>query len=119
MRMRTLVAGLAALGALSACGGGGEPATMTVTGTEMAFAAPARTAAGDYEVTFRNDGTTYHELAFTDPGGKVVTRRSIAAGRQIVMDVHLEPGTWELGCFEPGHYEAGMHQTLEVTSGVG
>jgi uncharacterized cupredoxin-like copper-binding protein len=24
-------------------------------------------------------------------------------------------GDWEIGCFEPGHYEAGMHATLTVT----
>jgi uncharacterized cupredoxin-like copper-binding protein len=30
------------------------------------------------------------------------------------MEVHLEPGTWELGCFEPGHYESGMHRQLIV-----
>jgi uncharacterized cupredoxin-like copper-binding protein len=23
---------------------------------------------------------------------------------------------WEIGCFEPGHYDAGMHATLTVTS---
>jgi uncharacterized cupredoxin-like copper-binding protein len=119
MRTRSVLVGLLALGVLGACGGGSEPSTMTVVGTEMAFAAPTRVAAGEYEVTYRNDGTTYHELAFTDPNGTVVTRRSIAAGQQVVMDVDLKPGTWELGCYEPGHYEAGMHQTLEVTAGVG
>jgi uncharacterized cupredoxin-like copper-binding protein len=25
-------------------------------------------------------------------------------------------GDWEIGCFEPGHYEAGMHATFTVTS---
>lgn len=23
-------------------------------------------------------------------------------------------GEWEIGCFEPGHYEAGMHATLTL-----
>lgn len=80
----------------------------------MAFEAPDQVTAGSYEVTFRNEGTTFHELAFTSPDGDVVERRSIGAGQQITMEVDLEPGTWELGCFEPGHYEAGMYRDLEV-----
>jgi len=87
---------------------------MTVVGTEMAFEAPARVPAGDYEVTFQNAGAVYHELAFKDPSGEVVARRSIPAGEEVVMEVTLNPGRWELGCFEPGHYEAGMHKVLEV-----
>ena len=118
-----MVAGPVAMAALLVgCGDGGEDGdgrpgagTLTVVGTEMAFAAPASVPAGDYEVTFRNEGKVYHELAFKDPSGRFVTRRSIAAGQQVTMEVSLDqPGTWELGCFEPGHYEAGMYRSLEV-----
>ena len=101
---------------LVACGDSdSEPRTMTVVGTEMAFEAPEETPAGDYTVTFRNDGTTYHELAFRSPEGEFVARRSIAAKASIDVEVELEPGVWELGCFEPGHYKAGMHRQLRVT----
>ena len=41
-------------------------------------------------------------------------RRSIAAGMTAVMNVKLPAGTYELGCFEPGHYAAGMHKMLTV-----
>jgi uncharacterized cupredoxin-like copper-binding protein len=100
---------------LFACGGSDAPSrTMTVVGTEMAFAAPDSVVAGDYSVTFRNDGAVHHELAFRDPSGEIVARRSIPGGQSVVMEVRLEPGTWELGCFEPGHYEAGMHRQLIV-----
>jgi len=103
---------------LYACGGGdstsGPKKTMTVVGTEMAFTAPDRVASGNYQVTFQNAGTTYHELAFKDPGGNIVTRRSIAAGQFVTMDVKLTQGAWELACYEPGHYEAGMHRPLTV-----
>jgi len=103
----------------AACGadsGSGDAANrFTVVGTEMAFDAPDSVAAGDYEVTFRNDGAVHHELAFRNPEGEFRGRRSIAGGQSVVMKVTLAPGTWELGCFEPGHYEAGMHKPLEVT----
>jgi uncharacterized cupredoxin-like copper-binding protein len=102
---------------LAACGGGaasGPKKTMTVIGTEMKFEAPDHVPAGTYQVTFQNAGTTYHELAFKNPGGEIVTRRSIAAGQFITMDVELGAGTWELACYEPGHYDAGMHKPLTV-----
>lgn len=34
---------------------------------------------------------------------------------QRLLDVTLKKGRYELGCFEPGHYEAGMHRLLTVT----
>ena len=106
-----VVAGSVAMGA---CGGESETRQLTVVGTEMAFAAPDKIEGGDYEVTFRNDGAVPHELAFRTAAGKFVARRSIGAGQEVVMAVTLEPGTYELGCFEPGHYEAGMHRLLTV-----
>lgn len=96
-------------------GGGGDRRSLVVVGTEMAFDAPETVTAGMYEVTFRNDGAVPHELAFRDPSGEIVTRRSIAASAQVTMEVELTPGAWELACYEPGHYEAGMHEPLTVT----
>jgi uncharacterized cupredoxin-like copper-binding protein len=91
-----------------------EARAMTVVGTEMAFAAPDHVPAGHYAVTFENAGAVPHELAFRDPAGQFVNRISIAAHTSRVIDVDLEPGTWELGCYEPGHFEAGMHRPLVV-----
>lgn len=121
LRQLTVLVVAASL-ALGACGAGASgtgsstsaPKSFTVVGTEMAFTAPDRVPAGHYLVEFRNDGTVYHELALKDPSGAFVARRSIAAGQQVVLDVVLKPGTWELGCFEPGHYEGGMHRTMVV-----
>lgn len=114
------VSAMVALAPLVACGSGdtgGAHMSMTVVGTEMAFDAPERVAEGTYEVVFRNDGTVHHELAFRNPDGDIVARRSIPGGRSVTMEVELEPGTWELGCFEPGHYEAGMFKPLVVEEG--
>lgn len=82
----------------------------------MSFSAPSETSAGDYAVTFANTGKVAHELAIKDPSGKVAVRRSIAAGDEVVLEVTLTPGSWELACHEPGHYEAGMVRDLEVVS---
>ena len=117
---RLLTASCALLAGLlfMACGGGEEVSgpmrPMNVVGTEMAFAAPERVPAGHYQLTFQNAGATYHELAVKNPDGKIVTRRSIAGGRFTNVDVKLTEGTWELACYEPGHYEAGMHRQLVV-----
>jgi uncharacterized cupredoxin-like copper-binding protein len=89
---------------------------LTVTGTEMAFAAPDAVPAGSYAITFRNEGSSFHELALKDPAGNLVVRRSIAGGTVAVLLVELRAGGWELGCFEPGHYEAGMHRRLAVVA---
>jgi uncharacterized cupredoxin-like copper-binding protein len=112
-----LVAALIAVVLVTACSSDKVlPArSMTVVGTEMAFAAPDQVASGDYKVTFRNAGTVYHELAFKDSSGKFLVRRSIAAGQTVVLSVKLPAGTYELGCFEPGHYAMGMHKMLTVT----
>ena len=108
---------LAAAGALAGCSTNriqDAAHTMTVVGTEMSFDALDEVASGTYEVTFRNIGAEHHELAFVNPAGEFVARRSIPGGESVVMEVDLTPGDWELGCFEPGHYEAGMHKPLVV-----
>lgn len=120
MRPRALAASLLVVlltAAASSCGGGdsGPHRKLEVIGIEMAFRAPDRVKAGTYDVTYRNEGTVYHELAFNDPSGTTVARRSIAPGTSIDFEVKLEPGTYELACREPGHYEGGMHRTLVVT----
>ena len=120
--VKSLVRGVAgavcALALLSACGGEAAlPAkSMTVVGREMAFDSPDRIEPGEYTILFENVGSVYHELAIKDSSGKVLTRRSIAGGSMTSMKVRLEAGTYELGCFEPGHYAAGMHKMITVAS---
>ena len=115
-RQVAVLAAVVGTALLQGCGDADPPeaAPFTVIGTEMAFDAPERVSEGRTMVTFRNEGTQYHELAFERPDGEVVARRSIAGGEEVVMDVTLERGTWELTCREPGHYEAGMRRGLLV-----
>jgi uncharacterized cupredoxin-like copper-binding protein len=112
---RTLAALVLALALTAgACGSTEEPMELTVVGTEMAFDAPATVEAGDYVVVFENAGAIYHEVAIKDASGQVLRRTQAPAGGTSRMEVTLEPGTYELGCFEPGHYEGGMFRTLTV-----
>ena len=116
--MRSVRAALLLAFVLTACGGGdaasGPLKPMNVSGTEMSFSAPDRVSAGHYQVTFQNAGKVFHELAFKNADGEIVVRKSIAAGQFTTLDVKLTEGTWELACYEPGHYEAGMHKQLIV-----
>lgn len=88
---------------------------MTVVGVEMAFQAPDTAPAGVYTVTFRNDGSVVHELAFKDANGNVVARTSTGPHTTTAVEVKLSKGTYELTCREPGHQQAGMHKTLTVS----
>jgi len=117
--LRVVAGAVCALGLLAGCGGGEKALpskSMTVVGREMAFDAPDRVEPGEYTIKFENVGAQYHELAVKDSAGKVLMRRSIAGGTLMAMKVRLEAGTYELGCFEPGHYAAGMHKTLTVAA---
>jgi plastocyanin len=85
-----------------------------VVGTEMAFTPGTLTVtAGEHDIVFVNEGAVHHELLIAD-GEEFVGRVSAPAGEEATMTVDLEPGTYEMSCHEPGHYEAGMNGTLVV-----
>ena len=102
----------------SGCGGDSSKvaSTVTVTGTEMAFAPSSVTvAAGKHRFVLDNRGAAYHELAIEAPDGSVRGRAMAAPGERAELVVDLDAGTYEMVCREPGHYEAGMRGTLAVT----
>jgi uncharacterized cupredoxin-like copper-binding protein len=49
-----------------------------------------------------------------DATGQVLRRVTAGPGQSAAMELSLPAGRYELGCFEPGHYEAGMHRLLTV-----
>jgi uncharacterized cupredoxin-like copper-binding protein len=114
-RLLGVVVPLLLLLGTTACGDDGGGQELTVVGTEMAFDAPATTPGGAVTIRFENRGAIFHEVAVKDASGKVLRRTQAAPGRTSSMELTLQPGTYELGCFEPGHYEGGMHRLLEVT----
>src|SRR5690349_20629355 len=82
------------LGLVGACSSGPDKAELTVRGTEMAFTAPDSVAAGDYVLTFANQGSMIHEVAVRDAAGRVLRRVGAPPGATASMDLTLVPGTY-------------------------
>jgi nitrite reductase (NO-forming) len=96
--------------------GGGT--VVEVSMTEFAFAAPTSVPAGTVTLRISNAGVAPHELALSPAGaghaGHLAETGDVAAGATAELTVDLPPGTYELACHIPGHYEAGMHAVLRV-----
>lgn len=105
---------------VAGCGGGDqpsdeEPATATFVAVDTDWKeAPDQLPAGETTLVLDNQGELQHTLAIegvggdeplveTDPGGTAETTRQ------------LESGTYTFYCTVPGHREAGMEGTFEVT----
>lgn len=97
---------------LTACSSEAKVDGGTIAGFEMGFTPrQATTDAGAVRLRFRNDGKVFHELAI-ERDGSAIKRVSAGPGATAEMTVDLRPGTYEMTCREPGHYEAGMRGTL-------
>jgi plastocyanin len=71
------------------------------------------TNAGDVQLRYVNQGSIAHTLLIDDVDG---FKLEVAGnGDDDQGSVELEPGTYTLYCDVPGHREAGMEATLEVT----
>lgn len=119
--MRRVVAIAFAALALAGCGGssgGDAQQTLTVKGGEMFFDPPNPVVQpGAVTITFDNSTANLrHELLIKGPDGEGVGRTSAAPGETKTLTVEVGEGVYEMGCFEPGHYEAGMKGTLTVRS---
>lgn len=123
-----------------ACGGcGGHPASQgqTVRVTERDFrisVSPRRVSPGDVHLTVRNLGPVSHELIVVRSRAAQLPFRSDDVtvdedaiehkipgalepgnpGTERTLDLHLEPGHYELICNMGGHYLNGMAASLEV-----
>ena len=93
---------------------GATPQTVTVSGTEFAFAlTPSDVTPGVVVFRLENDGQIAHDLAVEGPGIEEKTP-VIDAGETAELEVELEPGDYELYCSVPGHRDAGMEVELPV-----
>lgn len=105
---------LLALG-LAACGDGEAPASeLQVTGTnELAFEPDELSAAaGEITVELTSEDATNHTFVIENGDQQVV---AADGGETATGTVTLEPGTYTFFCDVPGHREAGMEGTIEVT----
>lgn len=91
--------------------------TTAATMTEFAFDLPDTFAAGTHTFEVTNAGVAPHEFALGAVGdhhGHLAQTTQMAGGATETLTVDLEPGTYEIGCHVPGHYEAGMSFTITV-----
>jgi uncharacterized cupredoxin-like copper-binding protein len=81
--------------------------------------------AGKATFAVTNEGQTMHGMAFAlrpvkESGGMIDEAamlnkgKELAAGESEIITADLEPGSYELICFVPGHYAAGQKLAFEV-----
>lgn len=111
---------------LAACGGGTETASddgagasgesVEVTGTDGLAFEPTQLSAPAGSVAFEltSEATVRHTLAIegVSSGDPIVEAE---AGQTSSGTVTLEPGTYTFFCDVPGHREAGMEGTLDIS----
>lgn len=115
----------AILGAVALAGCGGDDATdaAPASGGDGAIEVIARdiefgeeryeATAGEIELRYSNQGSIAHTLRIDDVDG--LKLEVTANGDEDQGSVDLEAGTYTLYCDVPGHREAGMEATLEVS----
>jgi uncharacterized cupredoxin-like copper-binding protein/FtsP/CotA-like multicopper oxidase with cupredoxin domain len=109
-------------------GGTATAADVNVTLGDMYVKADTPNAkAGEVTFAVKNEGATMHGMAMAlppvdAPGGMLSEGKLLARGKELsggesdVITAKLEPGSYELVCFLPGHYAAGQKIPFEVTS---
>ncbi|QBI18293.1 hypothetical protein ER308_01045 [Egibacter rhizosphaerae] len=75
---------------------------------------PDQVSAGEIGFVMENEGQTEHDIHVEELGDEEIVPLT-SGGETGTGTVELEPGTYTLYCSVPGHREAGMEFTLEVT----
>ncbi|MHA2219920.1 MAG: plastocyanin/azurin family copper-binding protein [Candidatus Hodarchaeales archaeon] len=137
-----LIIGLLTLVALAGCLGSDQKANeLTVTTSEFKFGLSKDTVnSGAVTLTVKNNGKIPHELMIYNPsdideilamhtiGGEhmgdhmemedivifEIMEDRLPPGASETTTIKLQPGTYEVGCHLPGHYQGWMKSTLNV-----
>lgn len=107
----------------------GPSASVTIEGTDFAYSPdPALALAGEVEITFENKGQIGHELILLREGVRITSPAqydesmalgvipSIARDVTVRRTIELDPGTYQIVCLLPGHFEGGMEADLVVSA---
>ena len=92
--------------------------TVRLAMTEFDFGADEFTApAGEVTFDIANDGAAPHQFTVAPAGSSgapLADTGAMDAGATDTVTLDLAPGTYEIACHIPGHYEVGMKATLVV-----
>jgi uncharacterized cupredoxin-like copper-binding protein len=111
----------------SASGGGGGTTTTVTKGSTVKLTANAdnqlsydqktlNAKSGTVSIDFDNPASIQHDVAVADSGGKVLgTSDLVSQGKVNLTLSDLKPGKYTFYCTVPGHREAGMEGTLNVS----
>jgi uncharacterized cupredoxin-like copper-binding protein/predicted ester cyclase len=104
---------------------GAEKVAVTLTEFSITIAPTTLHTAQPYAFVVTNQGTVAHEFVIEQPGavhepledgGRVAMVVGIAPGETRTLGwTFTEPGSYQLACHEPGHYEAGQVLAFDVT----
>lgn len=103
---------------------GAEKVAVTLTEFSIMLAPTTLHTGQPYAFVVTNQGTVAHEFVIEQPGavhelledgGQVAMVEGIAPGETRTLGWTLtEPGSYQLACHEPGHYEAGQVLVVDV-----
>jgi plastocyanin len=111
---------------LTACGGGSSPTNVTVTLTDFAYSPNTITVPTGKEITVKliNKGVPHDFTIVSTPVSGTYDPTKTKIIFQLPVDgvsnatgkfVAPAPGTYQILCTKPGHFEEGMTATLVVT----
>ncbi|MGH7428483.1 MAG: cupredoxin domain-containing protein [Candidatus Methylomirabilaceae bacterium] len=97
---------------------GTEPAPVTIVLREFEFEPrPLKVKAGRVRFLLINRGSVEHDFMIPEVMQAMQHEKDLVQpGKSKTIEVDLKPGRYQVVCTVPGHREAGMTLTLEVTS---
>jgi uncharacterized protein (DUF305 family)/uncharacterized cupredoxin-like copper-binding protein len=103
---------------------GAQQVAVTLTEFSVALAPTTLHAGQPYAFVVTSDGTVTHEFVIEWPGAtheplvdgdQMAMVEGIAPGESRTLEwTFADPGSYQLACHEPGHYEAGQFLVIEV-----
>jgi len=89
--------------------------TVEVRLTEYAIEMPLRLSAGPTVFKVTNDGGMYHRFEIEGKGIEKELESGVDAGETKMLELNLEPGSYEVYCPVRGHKKAGMFLRVQIT----